>query len=111
MAVATFTKSSAHLGQNVVSHHCRALRISASRRRSYSSSISLASSIVGFLGTVPSLYLLCDSTCYARPFPSRFLTAPPVLPRASRSVRQRDTFILPADNRKQAKPCYSPEAF
>src|SRR5260370_7678152 len=55
MSDATFMKSSALFGQNVVTHHCRALRISASRLKSYSSSINLASSIVGFFGTVSSL--------------------------------------------------------
>src|SRR5712691_3197932 len=94
MAVATFTKSSALLGQKVVSHHCRALRISASRLKSYSSRINLASSIVGFFGIVFSLnFPLGDST------PEGAALFPTL-----QTVRQRDTFIPPADAHRPAEP-------
>src|SRR5204862_3969703 len=50
----------------VLSHHCLAFRSSGSRLRSYSSSISLASSTVGFFGIISSLgNLRCDSTLLA----------------------------------------------
>src|SRR5712691_12100022 len=80
MAVATLMKSSALLGQNVISHHCRALRSSGSRLRSYSSSISLASSVVGFFGIVPSQeYLLFHSTFCAHSFVPGFFAGLPCL--------------------------------
>src|SRR2546425_6441698 len=93
MAVATLMKSSALLGQNVISHHCRALRSSASRLSSYSSRINLASSIVGFFGIAFSLnFPLGDST------PEGTALFPTL-----QTVRQRDTFIPPSDVRDPNK--------
>src|ERR1700722_17417310 len=50
--LATRTYSSTLFGQNVVSHHRRAFRISGSRFRSYSSRIKRVSSTVGFFAIV-----------------------------------------------------------
>src|SRR5437879_13922682 len=96
MAEATFMKSSALFGQNVATHQCRALRISASRLKSYSSSINLASSIVGFFGITFSLEL---SAWDSNPEDTGLFPA-------IQTVRHRDTFIPTADVLDPAEPLH-----
>src|SRR3974390_448958 len=55
-----FMKSSIVRGQNPVSHQLRALRISGSRRKSYSFRINCASACVGFLAMVSSVLALSE---------------------------------------------------